>query len=272
LSEFFTQGDLEKTRNMPVSAMMDCTTTNAAMSQINFMEFVVAPLYANFTKLFPEARELIGHLIENRVHFQRLLERELDGEETSDETSETSTSLYATSSVSSVTNRGVNDAESRFAKSGGARAKRAGEGKSFAEREADKHATRARFKALVEKHDFKARLLLSDDKEPTDSAAFAERSAFDVLMRDAPRNVNVRLARLPPSPRAEEVCDAEPRLAGFIPDASPGSSANARRTLLAAAAAGVRDVALNVGASAKKLRRPSGKADGLGARSPPRAT
>ena len=270
LSEFFTQGDLEKTRNMPVSAMMDCTTTNAAMSQINFMEFVVAPLYANFTRLFPEARELIGHLIENRVHFQRALEKELDGEETSDETS---TSLCATSEIADVTNRGVNDAESRFAKSGGARSKRAGEGKSFAEREADKHATRARFKALVEKHDFKARLLLSDDKEPTDSADFAERSAFDVLMRDAPRNVNVRLARLPPSPRAEEVCDTEPpRLAGFVPDASPGSSANARRTLLAAAAAGVRDVALNVGASAKKLRRPSGKADGLGARSPPRAT
>jgi hypothetical protein len=115
--------------------------------------------------------------------------------------------------------------------------------------------------------------LLSDDKDPTDAAAFAERSAFDVLMRDAPRNVNVRLARLPPSPRAEEGCDTEPpRLAGFVPDASPGSSATARRTLLAAAAAGVRDVALNVGASAKKLRRPSGKADGLGARSPQRAT
>ena len=260
LSEFFAQGDLEKTRGMPVSAMMDATTTNAAMSQINFMEFVVAPLYANFTRLFPEARELVTHLIENRVHFQRALERELDGEETF--------SGEETRRNADDTIRGDKDAERRFAESGGARAARAGEGKSFAEREADKHATRARFKALVEKHDFKARL----ESEST-FADFAERSAFETLMRDAPRNVNVRLARLPPSPRAAPD-DTEPGLAGFEPDASPGfgSSANARRTLLAAAAAGVRDAALNVGASAKKLRRPSGKADGLGARSPPRAT
>ena len=258
LSEFFAQGDLEKEKGMPVSAMMDAAATNAAMSQINFMEFVVAPLYANFTRLFPEARELVTHLIENRVHFQRALERELDGEESPDEPG-----LGSRAGLERVP-----AAERFFAESGGARAARAGAGKSSAEREADKHATRARFKALVEKHDFKARLMsasfdsFDSERDVTcEGNDFAERAAFEALMREAPRNA--KLARLPPSPRADGSPNA---LSGFGPDAT-----GSRRTLLAAAAAGVRDAALAAGASAKKLRRPSGKAD-ASARSPPRAT
>ena len=261
LSEFFAQGDLEKEKGMPVSAMMDAAVTNAAMSQINFMEFVVAPLYANFTRLFPEARELVTHLIENRVHFQRALERELDGEESHEPGFGSRAGLER-----------VPAAERFFAESGGARAARAGAGKSSAEREADKHATRARFKALVEKHDFKARLFYkksasasasfdSDRDVTSEGNDFAERAAFEALMREAPQNA--KLARLPPSPREDESPDA---LSGFGPDAT-----GSRRTLLAAAAAGVRDAALAAGASAKKLRRLSGKAD-ASARSPPRAT
>jgi cAMP-specific phosphodiesterase 4 len=258
LSEFFAQGDLEKEKGMPVSAMMDAAATNAAMSQINFMEFVVAPLYANFTRLFPEARELVTHLIENRVHFQRALERELDGEESPDEPG-----IGSRAGLERVP-----AAERFFAESGGARAARAGAGKSSAEREADKHATRARFKALVEKHDFKARLMsasfdsFDSERDVTcEGNDFAERAAFEALMREAPRNA--KLARLPPSPRADGSPNA---LSGFGPNAT-----GSRRTLLAATAAAVRDAALAAGASAKKLRRPSGKADAI-TRSPPRAT
>ena len=80
LSEFFTQGDLEQKFGLPKSPMMDPAATNKPMSQINFIEFVVAPLYANFSKLFPESGELVGHLLENRVYFQTVLELELDGE------------------------------------------------------------------------------------------------------------------------------------------------------------------------------------------------
>ena len=183
LSEFFAQGDLEKEKGMPVSAMMDAAVTNAAMSQINFMEFVVAPLYANFTRLFPEARELVTHLIENRVHFQRALERELDGEESLEPGFGSRASLER-----------VPAAERFFAESGGARAARAGAGKSSAEREADKHATRARFKALVEKHDFKARLMSasasasfdSDRDVTSEGNDFAEPAAFEAPMPEAP--------------------------------------------------------------------------------------
>jgi cAMP-specific phosphodiesterase 4 len=55
---------------MTVSPMMDAGTTNMAMSQINFIEFVVAPLYVNFARMFPETAEMVGHLIGNRMHYQ----------------------------------------------------------------------------------------------------------------------------------------------------------------------------------------------------------
>ena len=268
LSEFFAQGDLEKGKGMPVSAMMDAAATNAPMSQINFIEFVVAPLYATFTRLFPEARELVARLVENRVHFQRALERELDGD------------AHPELSATRASPEHVTAAERCFAQSGGARAARAGAGKAFAEREADKRATRARFKALVEKHAFEASVAADasrDDASRTTPpvSAFAEHTAFEALMRDAPRNA--RLARLPPSPRADPPAEEKKTPPGLEPArvAAPGlgPGANAGRALLAAAAAGVRDAALAAGASAKRRRRPSGKADAeKSARSPTTTT
>ena len=253
---------------MPVSAMMDAAATNAPMSQINFIEFVVAPLYATFTRLFPEARELVARLVENRVHFQRALERELDGD------------AHPELSATRASPEHVTAAERCFAQSGGARAARAGAGKAFAEREADKRATRARFKALVEKHAFEASVAADasrDDASRTTPpvSAFAEHTAFEALMRDAPRNA--RLARLPPSPRADPPAEEKKTPPGLEPArvAAPGlgPGANAGRALLAAAAAGVRDAALAAGASAKRRRRPSGKADAeKSARSPTTTT
>ena len=79
LREFFAQGDQERALGMDVSPMMDAAATNAAMSQINFIEFVVAPLYASFVRLFPETSRLVAHLVANRMHYQAVLERELEG-------------------------------------------------------------------------------------------------------------------------------------------------------------------------------------------------
>ncbi|KAK3287662.1 hypothetical protein CYMTET_4844 [Cymbomonas tetramitiformis] len=69
LGEFFMQGDLEKSKNMPVSPMMDRNTTNRPMSQINFIEFIVAPLYAPVVKIFPELIALEENLVANRKAF-----------------------------------------------------------------------------------------------------------------------------------------------------------------------------------------------------------
>jgi cAMP-specific phosphodiesterase 4 len=237
LSEFFAQGDLERKQGLPVSPMMDAASTNFAMSQINFIEFVVAPLYANFARLFPECSELLTHLIENRVHFQICLERELDGE-TSEDPSEDP------AAVSSM--GGPRDEERRFEESGGARAKKAGEGKAEKERETEKLATRARFRALLEKHEFSKHALVRE--------RLAEIPAIGVLMGSgSARNRDGRRLERLPSPGGGLTG------AGAASNGGPGETcaAQSRRTLLAVAAAGVRDVAIAAGASTKKMRRPS---------------
>ena len=53
LEEFFAQGDRERAAGLPVSPMMDRTSTSHALSQINFIEFIVAPL-------FSQARDTAG--------------------------------------------------------------------------------------------------------------------------------------------------------------------------------------------------------------------
>lgn len=45
LEEFFQQGDTERAHGLPLSPLMDRTTTALGPSQINFIEFVVAPLF-----------------------------------------------------------------------------------------------------------------------------------------------------------------------------------------------------------------------------------
>lgn len=53
LEEFFLQGDRERSQGLPVSPMMDRNTTLLAISQINFIEFVVAPLFHQVTDSAP---------------------------------------------------------------------------------------------------------------------------------------------------------------------------------------------------------------------------
>lgn len=39
------QGDMERAAGLPISPMCDRTKAGVAQSQVNFIEFVVAPLY-----------------------------------------------------------------------------------------------------------------------------------------------------------------------------------------------------------------------------------
>ena len=45
LEEFFNQGDREKEEGLPVTPLCDRLTTSLPASQINFLEFIVAPLF-----------------------------------------------------------------------------------------------------------------------------------------------------------------------------------------------------------------------------------
>jgi len=184
-------------------------------------------MYSNFVKLFPEAGELVEHLLDNRVYFQTVLEQEMDQDGSGNATA------TINPAVTSIDPH-VSDQASRAA--------RAGEGKTFTEREGVKAATRARFRALVEKHEF-SKLGDAFDK-------VAKQPTFRALMENSNSSTNGTNEPLPPLPRFSSES---------LPDLT--SIENSRRTLLAVAAAGVRDVALAAGASAKKLRMKSIKQD-----------
>ena len=78
LEEFFNQGYRERSKGLPISPMMDRESTSTALSQINFMEFVIAPLYVQFAAIFPRTAFLLARLIQNRLYYQEAYERELD--------------------------------------------------------------------------------------------------------------------------------------------------------------------------------------------------
>ena len=78
LDEFFAQGDREASLGIPVSAGYDRRTTLRAASQINFMEFVVMPLFATLVKIFPELVDLMVNLVENRRIYGAQFDTEIE--------------------------------------------------------------------------------------------------------------------------------------------------------------------------------------------------
>jgi len=69
MEEFFRQGDMEKAKGMQISPMMDRTITSTNLSQVNFIEFVVAPLYATTIKIFPQLYQMEANLCSNRAEY-----------------------------------------------------------------------------------------------------------------------------------------------------------------------------------------------------------
>jgi cAMP-specific phosphodiesterase 4 len=68
LEEFFNQGDKEKKEGIPVQILNDRTKVNKPSSQIGFIEFMIAPLFAATVKLFPALHDMTetlkGNLLE----------------------------------------------------------------------------------------------------------------------------------------------------------------------------------------------------------------
>lgn len=65
IQEFFNQGDRERALNLPISTMMDRETVDGALLQMNFIDFVVAPLVIPLIQIFPRLIDFGGHLIAN---------------------------------------------------------------------------------------------------------------------------------------------------------------------------------------------------------------
>lgn len=80
--EFYAQGDLEKEDGLPVSPNMDRDTANQVQTSLNFIDFIVAPLFLAFSALVPRAVECCRILSDNREKWQILLDEELAGSRT----------------------------------------------------------------------------------------------------------------------------------------------------------------------------------------------
>ena len=52
-NEFFTQGDLEKHQQLPVSFLCDRETTQISSSQPGFANFIVIPLFDVLSEVMP---------------------------------------------------------------------------------------------------------------------------------------------------------------------------------------------------------------------------
>jgi hypothetical protein len=71
LGEFFAQGDLEKSANLPISPLCDRENTNLATSQRDFIRFVVLPSYEVLGRILPGvAAEVLPRIKENLGYWE----------------------------------------------------------------------------------------------------------------------------------------------------------------------------------------------------------
>ena len=81
MDEFFAQGDQERDRGMEVSAMFDRHKVNKPQMQVNFIEFIVAPLYGALVKLCPSLNKLGQQLVMNRQTWGTQYVETVEGED-----------------------------------------------------------------------------------------------------------------------------------------------------------------------------------------------
>jgi len=77
VEEFFRQGDLEKQQNLPISAHGDRDKTDRAQFGLNFIDFVVAPLFVSLRNLLPAANYCCENLRNNRKQWETILVRSI---------------------------------------------------------------------------------------------------------------------------------------------------------------------------------------------------
>jgi hypothetical protein len=84
--EFFNQGDKERELGLPLSPNFDRATTKPAKLGLNFIDFIVAPLFVALSVIIPDMTLCCELLQGNRTRWQAMLEDDLkeDGSGTPD--------------------------------------------------------------------------------------------------------------------------------------------------------------------------------------------
>jgi len=70
MQEFFNQGTLEQTENLPVSYLCDRNTTNVPKSQVGFIKFIVAPLFKTISFYLPSINFYEKNVMKNLDYFK----------------------------------------------------------------------------------------------------------------------------------------------------------------------------------------------------------
>lgn len=79
LEEFFRQGDKERGAGHVISPLCDSSSTSKPGSQLDFLEFIVIPLFVLLYKIFPEIWELVDNAFVTWQHWHMLQLSELSG-------------------------------------------------------------------------------------------------------------------------------------------------------------------------------------------------
>lgn len=78
-SEFFAQGDREKAEGLPVNSNNDRKQGDQAGISLNFIDFIVGPMFVSMRRLLPKVDVCLGNLQKNRCSwFERLLKNSKD--------------------------------------------------------------------------------------------------------------------------------------------------------------------------------------------------
>ena len=70
--EFWTQGDLEKKENLPISFLCDRTTANMPKSQVGFIREIIIPCFQLIENMFPGTSYLITNSKENMEGWSKI--------------------------------------------------------------------------------------------------------------------------------------------------------------------------------------------------------
>lgn len=70
--EFFSQGDLEKSRGLTPIDMMDRERAQIPALQISFLDHVALPIYRLLGKIFPPSQEVADAVEDNKKHWEKI--------------------------------------------------------------------------------------------------------------------------------------------------------------------------------------------------------
>jgi CheY-like chemotaxis protein/HPt (histidine-containing phosphotransfer) domain-containing protein len=78
IDEFLSQGDLEKEKGFTISPMMDRNTLDKVQMQINFIDFIAAPLYKTFASWAQGINPLVNTMQVNRNKWTTYVGKDID--------------------------------------------------------------------------------------------------------------------------------------------------------------------------------------------------